>query len=198
MICVLGVFQLLMSHGAIFTPPVKFVWWAHMHWLIIGKGGLLVTSRSVNNSPNQNLFFKNYQYRNGNITGIHTLIQLCLSRKCEHNSLSSWVLSKKKTFPLKGLGHHVQDTCTNQVETGENHNIMFLQCTNWVQNGAKWWFWGRNMGFWAKWVVCMNIILWFSPLSTWFVNVSPVHGVGELNEELKYFSRLLLSFQGSW
>ncbi len=28
------------------------------------------------------------------------------------------------------LYHHVQDTFTNQVETGENDNIMFLQCTH--------------------------------------------------------------------
>ena len=33
---------------------------------------------------------------------------------------------RKNDNPYK-LNHHVQDTFTNQVETGENHNIMFIQ-----------------------------------------------------------------------
>ena len=49
--------------------------------------------------------------------------------------------------------HHVQDTITNQVETGENHNIMFIQCTP------------------------------VSPVLTWFVIVSCTWWGGLENEE---------------
>ncbi len=62
-------------------------------------------------------------------------------RSCLYQQTPSFVLDLYVLhwiyFVSLGKVHHVQDTITNLVETGENHNIMFIQCTYQVQNGGK-------------------------------------------------------------